>query len=247
MEAFDRRRLAYVSRYEQARETLRPATRRPRPSTSASSIRGPEGRRAAADRRCASVKALRPSDGDDWRTKLIRDTAAGLLKDGDRRAVVTLAWQCRQLGDEALSDNLLAAALRDPADDVDRLLVTLAAVEYLTQTSQAATADALLQPLLAHPQFGRSPHLWRLAAAVASTSDQAAPAVYCLEKALELEFQDLPPVINLQQVRNEYGTLLAHYESLARASAAMKIDPPADLLPRLIRSADRWRAGPRQQ
>src|SRR5262249_18378809 len=157
-----------------------------------------------------------------------------------------------------LAENLLAAALTFlPAagktsevlktsevspDDMERLYVTLAAVEYLLATSQDARADALVAPLLDHPTFAKGPMLWRLAARIAERRDQKARSIECLEKALDIEFQTLPDVVNVQQVRQDYGKLLGHYEWLAGAAIAMKRDVPADVTAKTIRAADRWRA-----
>ena len=49
-------------------------------------------------------------------------------------------------------------------------------------------------------------------------------------------------VVNLQAVRADYNRLLGQYVQLARAIATLEKDPPADLLVRVIRAADRWRA-----
>ena len=53
--------------------------------------------------------------------------------------------------------------------------------------------------------------LWRMAAELASQRKLPARAVTCMEHALELEFRDLPAVVDLQSIRNEYGQLLAQY------------------------------------
>src|SRR5262249_43614458 len=62
-----------------------------------------------------------------------------------------------------------------------------------------------------------------------------------LEKALELEYQRLPETINLEDVRSQYGSLLAHYEKLAAAQALVHGQLPANFVPRVLRAADRWR------
>ena len=59
---------------------------------------------------------------------------------------------------------------------------------------------------------------------------------------LALEYDDLPEVINLEEIRRDYGRLLDHYSSLARAVTAMKVAPPRDLLAKTVRAADCWRA-----
>ncbi|MBL8796427.1 MAG: FecR domain-containing protein, partial [Planctomycetia bacterium] len=140
---------------------------------------------------------------DEW-TPLMQRTSQALVQDGQRSGLVTLAWQCWQLGDEPLSENLLAAALAKPANDDERLHVTIAAVEYLLGTNQDSRADSLVSPLLTDAQFSKRPGLWRLASRIAERRQQTARAIACLETALDLEFQDLPTVIDLQRVRRDY-------------------------------------------
>jgi hypothetical protein len=182
-------------------------------------------------------------DGSDlgW-TNLVRDTAAALLKDKHRVAVVHLAWQCWQLGDATLSQNLLDEALKAPADDAERLEVSVAALEFLMGTNQYPQADARLLPLLQDAKFAKRPMLWRVGSQIAAQRQMIDRSIFCLETALDLEYQAHPSVVDLQQVRNDYGRLLNHYDWLAGAVGVMKIDPPADLLPRTVRAADRWRA-----
>ncbi len=185
---------------------------------------------------------LRERDGSDAWTDHMKKTGQALLKDKHRVAVVMLAWQCWQLGDAPLAENLMSAALDKPADDGERVTATAAAIEYLLSTNQVARADDLVKPMLDDAKLSRRPGLWRLTSQIAQRRSQTARAITCLENALEIEFQNLPSVVNLQQVRQDYGTLLQHYESLANAVVAMKIDPPSDLAARTIRAADRWRA-----
>jgi tetratricopeptide (TPR) repeat protein len=180
--------------------------------------------------------------GTNGWTTLMSEAADTLLKARRRPAVVALAWQCRQFGSLALADDLLARAVRDPADDVERLSVTLPAVEYLLLTRQDAAASRLLQSLLDHPQFGQSPGLWRLAGRIAEACGDADRSIVCLEKALDREYQDLPPVIDLQQERQDYGRLLEHYEAVASAAGRGRLVVPTDLLARTVRAADRLRA-----
>jgi ferric-dicitrate binding protein FerR (iron transport regulator) len=239
--------LGYVAQYEHARSLLGAGL----PAESAMIFREIYDKMLQA-------KVLPPIDGtfrqallhegkgaDEW-TPLMQATAAALLKDKLKLAVIVLAWQCWELGDEPLAENLLQAALDRPADEAERLRVTLAAIDYLMGTSQDARADGLLTPLLDDKEHSKHPELWRLAAQIAQRRGQAARAVTCLETALEIEFQDLPDVVNLQEVRQDYGRLLQHYESLAGALTALKLDRSPDLVTNLVartvRAADRWRA-----
>ncbi len=199
-----------------------------------------EGRLPALDQ---EFRSTLQADGqtDGW-SAFMRKTADCLVREKHRPAVVTLAWQAWQLGDAPLSENLLATALRGIDDDADRLTVTATALEFLTATNQNEQADALLLPLLEHANFKKMPLLWRAAARIAERRGLTARSIRCLETALDIEYQNLPSVVNLQQLRGDYGTLLNHYQWLAGAVATMKMEPPTDLLPRTVKAADRWRA-----
>lgn len=65
-----------------------------------------------------------------------------------------------------------------------------------------------------------------------------------LEEALALEYGALESddVVNLEQLRNDYGDLLNRYETLANALATLESEPSPALLSRLISVADRWRS-----
>jgi len=239
----DASELGYVARYEQARSLLN------------------SGKQAEAAKlflemyeQLVKQQVLPPIDGsfraallgdgktpEQW-TPLMERTAQVLLKDNHRLTLVKLAWQCRQLGDFPQAENLLAAALQNPKDDAERLLVTTAAVDYLLETSQDVRADSLVTPLLENADFAQRPGLWRLASLVAQRRNQPVRSIGYLEKALDLEFQALPEVVNLRQVRRDYGRLLEHYAWLADAVQTLKIEAPADLPTRTIRAADRWRS-----
>jgi ferric-dicitrate binding protein FerR (iron transport regulator)/tetratricopeptide (TPR) repeat protein len=234
--------LSYVARYEHARGILRAGDQKPAAELFRQLYRQTLKNRVLPPIDHDFHHALQAGGEDVAWTALVRETADALLKDKQRHAVVTLAWQCWQLGDAPLAHNLLADALRNPADDVERLGASVAALEFLMGTNQPAEADALLQSLLAQPQFASKPMLWRLGARIADQRNLTAQSIASLEKALDLEYRDLPKVINLQQVRQDYGTLLNHYQWLAGAVTILKIDAPTDLAARTIRAADRWRA-----
>jgi tetratricopeptide (TPR) repeat protein len=155
--------------------------------------------------------------------------------------VFDVAWQCRQLGDQPLADDLFSEAFAGLPDE-DKLRTILAGVEYLWQTGQVPRAEALLQPLLKDSTLAQRPSLWRLAALLAGQRQPGLPAVPYLEQALELEYSELPELINLQAVRSDYGTLLAHYQTLAGAMATLHVAPQADFVAKVIRAADRWRS-----
>jgi tetratricopeptide (TPR) repeat protein len=187
-----------------------------------------------------------PKEADLW-TDMMRQTAATFCKDHRRPAAVALAWECWQLGDQPLASNLLTAALDGITDEGERTLTTLSAVAFLYQTAQHSAADAQLRPLLDNEKLAQQPALWRMAGRIADARGLTARSIECLERALALEYDDLPEIINLEEIRRDYGRLLDHYASLARAVTAMKINPPRDLLAKTVRAADCWRALDREQ
>jgi len=185
--------------------------------------------------------ALLGSERDPW-SERIRQTAARLIEQKHRPAVLVLASQCWQLDDQPLANSLVSTALANIADVKERQGMTLAAVMFYRETAQFSRADELLQVLLADAKLAKYAGLWRLAAALAEQRDMKARAMECLEKALDAEFQKPAAVTDLKSVRADYGKLLEHYQGLADAMVALKLDPPAGFLSKVVRTADRWRA-----
>jgi tetratricopeptide (TPR) repeat protein len=181
------------------------------------------------------------SDADVW-DGLVRRTAQRLIADKHRPAVLALAWQCWQLDDRPLANELLRTALDGIPDKKESLAMALAGIEFFWETSQFGRAERLLEKLLADPKLARRAALWRLASRLAERREMPSRALECLERALDAEYQDLPPVINLAAVREDYGKLLEHYERLADAMVTLRVKPPPDFLTRVVRAADRWRA-----
>jgi tetratricopeptide (TPR) repeat protein len=179
-------------------------------------------------------------DKDAW-GELIRQTGARLIVDKHRLAVLVLARQCWQLDDQPLANYLLDAAL-GKLGDKERLGVTLAGIDFLTETGQFARADQLLDGLLAGPKGARTSRLWRLGAELAERRDLKARQLECLERALDAEYGDLPEVIDISAIRKDYDRLLIHYENLAEAMVTLRVAAPADFPARVVKAADRWRA-----
>jgi hypothetical protein len=173
---------------------------------------------------------------------LLRRTAMRLVKEGKRQAVLTLARQCWQLGDQPLAGVLYALAIDTPPATKDHHALRTAALAYLWQTGQLAQADALLQGLLNDAEPAAKPGLWRLAAQLAARRDQPARELEYLEKALDAEFAQLPELVNLQSVRGDYERLLNHYQGQAEALVSLRLAVPRDFRDKVIRTADRWRA-----
>ncbi|HYT90962.1 MAG TPA: hypothetical protein VEL76_19785, partial [Gemmataceae bacterium] len=233
--------LRYAARYEQARSLWR-AGKRHEARTQFTQLYTDtlkEGVLPVIDSDFRS--ALVGADADHW-GELLRGTAATLIKDKRRPAVLALAWQCWQLDDQPLANHLLTIALDGIGEEKERLTMRLGGLQFLWQTSQLPQADQLLQTVLSDGKSGKEPALWRLAAALAEKRDQPARSLECLERALDLEYGKLPEVVDLRSVRQDYGKLLGHYQSLADAMVTLKVQPPRDFLTKAVRVADRWRA-----
>jgi hypothetical protein len=177
--------------------------------------------------------------GGEW-GQVVRNAAAGLLEQNRREALLALTWRCRQIGDAPLAEHLFGLAIdRIPEDE--RLSVTLDAVQYLRQWKEAARADGLLRDLTAARAFESDARLWRLRSTIAAEMGREDDAAIFLERTLDLEFNNLPPVIDLVSWRRDYGEVLAHCRGLARAAGSLGTRPPADLEARITRAAERWR------
>src|SRR5260370_27262129 len=102
----------------------------------------------------------------------------------------------------------MASALDGIADADERTAMALAAFDFLRDTAQLPEADRLLQGLLADPKLAKQSLLWRLASEMSKQRDMDARAIDCLEKALDLEAERPPEVIDLEAARTDYGALL---------------------------------------
>jgi hypothetical protein len=186
--------------------------------------------------------ALMEKDGEAPWCKLMRQNLRQLLTEKQYAAAVTLARQCAELDDQPLGNELLAVTLDSAGDRGDRLFIRLLGVDYFRHTWQTERADQLLQELLGDDALARQPALWRLSARLAGELNQKKRRFADLERALDLEYQHLPEVIDLQGLRQDYGDLLSHYEQVVDALSTLQQPAPADLVARVVRWADRWRS-----
>jgi ferric-dicitrate binding protein FerR (iron transport regulator) len=234
--------MEYVARYEHARQ-LRNADRRAEARD--------EFRKLYADALAAGL--LPPIDGAfretlldapkgevGWR-ELVRSTARKLARAHGAASALALAEQVAQLNDNPLAEEVCDLAVECAAAD-ERPLVALAAAHFLAAHGEPARALARLEPLMNDKRLSKSPVLWRLAADVATKRKLAGRAVAYLEKALDLEYRDLPEVVNLEGVRADYGRLLGQYQELAHALTVLEAEPARDFVAKVVRAADRWRS-----
>ena len=115
-------------------------------------------------------------------------------------------------------------------------LTALLAAGHLVEQKQFAKAEDLIAPLLKAEGWDKQPAIWRKAAEIARERNDEALSVARLERALQLEYETLPDLINLAKIRSDYGNLLGRMLTLAGMA-----EPEVDLKQRAIRMADRWR------
>jgi Tfp pilus assembly protein PilF len=191
--------------------------------------------------------ALMGTDKDNWNDRMQR-SARTLIERKERHAVLHLAKQAWQLDDLPIALSLCRQMMTDASPrGKEGLVLYTASIDFLMKTGQAETAEPLLRALLAEPEHAKRPDLWRLAAQLAEQREQSAQILEYTEKALALEYEQPSEVINLEQVRKEYASLLTQYESLARALKTLKIPVPVGFRDKVILVADRWRALDRNQ
>jgi tetratricopeptide (TPR) repeat protein len=179
---------------------------------------------------------------EDLWGSLMRKTAATFVEKKQRPLAVFLAWQCNQLNERPLADNLLRIALHDLGDGEERLVTRLTAIDYLRQNDQLPKAQDMAEGLLKDDRYAKDADLWRLVSTLAGQRGLTARSIACLEQALDLEYPHLPDVIDLRAWRDDHRRLLQHYQSLAESAAMLKATPPAGLANKTVRIADRWRA-----
>jgi len=235
--------LGYAARYERARFLV------------ASGDHG-KGREAFRQLHADALKAgILPPINDVFRTALqnapanevgwmewMRQAGTQAAKENGPLSVVGLAWQAHQLGDRVLAEELFDIARTAAGESNEGRVVGLSTVEYLLETKQFARAGVRLEELLKDETVGRSPRLWRLASSLATKRNLPGRAVVCMEKALDLEYCNLPEMVNLDTLRADYGTLLNQYQQMATALTMLDTPASQEFLAKVIRAADRWRA-----
>jgi tetratricopeptide (TPR) repeat protein len=170
----------------------------------------------------------------------IRTNADELIAKKRHGLALQLAAQMDALGDTALCDEILAA-IPAKASDKERTGLTLACANAQYQRKNFAQADRLLAKLLEDKELAQHPELWRWRSALNAEMKKSAESVKCLEKALDLEFAELPEVVNVESIRADYRVLMEHYQKYAEASALVEKSTAKAFLARVIRTADRWR------
>ncbi|HUG93505.1 MAG TPA: VIT domain-containing protein [Planctomycetaceae bacterium] len=197
-----------------------------------------------------------------WRN-LIRELHSLVLEAGLRSAALCLALECRWMDDAALArtlfDRTLARRSRLPggtqgrtdaisatgparqAGPTDDPAFAVEAADALMAAAEFERADRLLTPLLDDERLRDVPGLWRWAAAAAHGHGNVAEAIVRVDRAVQLEFDQLPETIDLAAFREQYTNLLTFYQNAATAARDDGAALPDDFTALVLRAADRWR------
>jgi len=175
-----------------------------------------------------------------WR-KLVKKAGAMLATKDRPIELIALAAQCVRNSEQDLGQSLFESAMGN-LDLDEHPYVAVAGLSYSRQAEDWATAEKCLQALFQDDRRLRIASLWRQASDIAAQLGDEDESLRRYEQAVELEFADLPDMINLEQLRQEYGPLLARLEEFAQTRVIAEESIPDDLVARVIRLADRWRS-----
>jgi hypothetical protein len=173
--------------------------------------------------------------------KLMKETAAGFVKNGHTGAVLSLVWQAHQLGENKVARELFDGTFKT-LKDTERKVFALSGLNFLRQHHDAERTEEILNELLADRFIGQFPQLWRLAATLAQKRSAQTRMFACLEKALDLEYRHMPEAVDVQHVRNDYQSLLGHYHQVVQAHQLLEKPVSKELVAKVVKAADRWRA-----
>jgi hypothetical protein len=180
-------------------------------------------------------------DNADGRWTNLLSNAAQQFAAKQPEDVLGLAWQAVQFGEQPLAHEILSKSLAPERERVHPSLI-FSAVQLLYWTGKPRLAQEWLDPLLEDYELAKQPALWRLAAAVAQQCGDPRRQWQCVEKALDLEFALLPEMVDVEQIRSEYGALLKGFEQWI-SDYYQKGEPlPRDFAAKIVKVADRWRS-----
>jgi len=182
-------------------------------------------------------------------TDPVRDGFAGFLREQGRTLIASnrrvsalwLALQAHRLGQGPAGDALYMDVVRNVPSEPEEV-IRITAVHYQRFVGRPRQALELLRTLLSEDAYSDRAGYWRMYSTIASQAGLQAEALIGIETALDLEYAELPDVVNLQIVRQDHQMLLSRYQTIGAAARAVGAEPPPAFLARIINTADRWRA-----
>lgn len=180
-----------------------------------------------------------PEGPEKWHT-VVKRCADALLRAEKLRQTIDFSQQLYLVEDHDAVHRLLERVLkrfdRSTAPDV-----VLSAIRNLNRLKDGRASE-LVDSLSQNQTFRNDPKFWRYASTVADDCSHPQKALRHLERAIQLEFENRPDVINVKAVRQTYSRLMDRYRQVIEASEILETEVPADLYARIIRAADQWRS-----
>ena len=180
-------------------------------------------------------------DGKSAWQNLVNQLADATIQREAGPSALVVALRLHQLGELDAADRVFAAVTAAGSQEL-QVSRTLAAVRYLWSTEQQSRAAAMLEPLLDDGRFGDEPTLWRLAAVMADQRGLGGRAAEYLDRALDLEYAELPDEVDIESIRKDYRRLLEQYRDAADLLAGAGPLERQRVVGRVVRAADRWRS-----
>ena len=151
-----------------------------------------------------------------------------------------LAAHLRTIGDAKAAEKVLSTVAAGIVPESEPGLA-LAAAEQLRQLSRFEDACRIVDEGLRIDVYVRSSQLWRYASALDDEAGHNSRSLARLEKAMSIDFEDRPDVINLAIIRADYEGLLNRYKQVIEASKTLDIAVPDGLKQKVMAAADQWR------
>ena len=174
-----------------------------------------------------------------WKS-IVDDVVDASLRSPNPMQPLMLGAHLRTIGDTKAAERVVSsvAQLIDPEKEPR---VALATAEQLRLLAKRDEASTIVDKVLKQDKFVRSSQLWRYAATLEDEAGRNSRSLARLEKAIAIDFEDRPDVINLAVIRADYEGLLNRYKMVVEASKTLDIAVPEGLKQKVMAAADQWR------
>jgi Vault protein inter-alpha-trypsin domain/FecR protein len=179
-------------------------------------------------------------DGEAEWADMIAATTDELVDQSRFVSALMISSQMRELGETELANHTLEkilAVLSVKANPYASLLLIDQLKQLQDPRSETLFSEAIELPMLADVAA-----IWRYSSEIADATNHKGEALRRLEKAVQLEFETRPAVINIETVNADYTELMNRYDQLVDAVNLVETTVPDDLALRIIRATDQWRS-----
>ena len=163
------------------------------------------------------VKDGEPGSGpqmEPW-DSIITAAAESLIKRQRRDSVLQFANFSWSSGDRELAETLFDMAVEELSFE-KQPQVAMLAIGYLTRSKDWKRAEEYVKRIPADSKARQSAAFWRTASNIATKLKQPNESLRRLEKALDIEFAELPQNIPLKPLRQKYTQLMTSHGKLLK-------------------------------